>query len=309
MTYYDTLGITETATAKEIKQAYRSLSLKYHPDHNSSPDATEMMSKINEAYEILKDEGKRKLYDEQLHPQPYTGPMKHPFFDRSPHSTYANDLFNMFHSNIFDNLQGNIHVFHSSNGNINIHRTFRHIRKPEPIQIVLGITLEECYNGVRREINYTRWNVIDNEKKDENITTVIDIPKGMYENECVILTNQGHKISEEVKGDIKINIKIENKTPFKRVGDDLYLKKTVSLKDALCGIDFDFNHISGNNLSLKSSLQDETNMVIFPGSKKVLPNLGMIRNGKTGNLTIEFDVEFPKQMSKEKLLKIQSILE
>ena len=55
MTYYDTLGITETATAKEIKQAYRSLSLKYHPDHNSSPDATEMMSKINEAYEILKD--------------------------------------------------------------------------------------------------------------------------------------------------------------------------------------------------------------------------------------------------------------
>jgi DnaJ-class molecular chaperone len=308
MTYYDTLGIAETATAKEIKQAYRSLSLKYHPDHNSSPDATEMMSKINEAYEILKDEGKRKLYDEQLHPQPYTGPMKHPFFDRSPHSTYANDLFNMFHSNIFDNLQGNIHVFHSD-GNVNIHRTFRHIRKPEPIKMVLVITLEECYNGVRKEINYTRWDVKDNEKIDENITTVIDIPKGMYENECVILTNQGHKINEEVKGDVKINIKIENKTPFKRVGDDLYLKKTVSLKDALCGIDFDFNHISGNNLSLKSSLQDETNMVIYPGSKKVLPNLGMIRNGKMGNLTIEFDVEFPKQMSKEKLLKIQSILE
>src|SRR6185295_4440398 len=63
--YYSTLGVAKTATAKEIKQAYRKLARKHHPDVNPKDKSAEAKFKeINEAYEVLGDPDKRKKYDE-----------------------------------------------------------------------------------------------------------------------------------------------------------------------------------------------------------------------------------------------------
>ena len=63
--YYATLGVTKTATEKEIKQAFRKLARKHHPDVNPGDKAAESKFKeINEAYEVLGDPEKRKKYDE-----------------------------------------------------------------------------------------------------------------------------------------------------------------------------------------------------------------------------------------------------
>src|ERR1700682_5591639 len=63
--YYSTLGVAKTATDKELKQAYRKLARKHHPDVNPGDKSAETRFKeINEAYEVLGDAAKRKKYDE-----------------------------------------------------------------------------------------------------------------------------------------------------------------------------------------------------------------------------------------------------
>lgn len=64
--YYEILGVSETATQEQIKNAYRSLVKKYHPDINPDPNAVNMMQNINIAYEVLSNLSSRRKYDEQL---------------------------------------------------------------------------------------------------------------------------------------------------------------------------------------------------------------------------------------------------
>jgi len=65
--YYSILNIDYRATDKEIIRAYRNMALKFHPDINKSPSAHDLFIKIHEAYEILKDPAKRKIYDEKYY--------------------------------------------------------------------------------------------------------------------------------------------------------------------------------------------------------------------------------------------------
>ncbi len=65
--YYSELGVSRSATAAEIKSAYRKLALQWHPDRNKAPEANEKFKAINRAYEVLSDEAKKQLYDQMGH--------------------------------------------------------------------------------------------------------------------------------------------------------------------------------------------------------------------------------------------------
>lgn len=68
--YYEVLGVPRTATADEIRKAYRKLARQYHPDVNKSPEAPTKFTEVQEAYDALSDEQKRKLYDQYGHAEP-----------------------------------------------------------------------------------------------------------------------------------------------------------------------------------------------------------------------------------------------
>ena len=65
--YYEVLGISKTSSSDEIKKQYRKLALKFHPDRNQSSDAGEHFKEISEAYAVLSDPEKRKVYDQYGH--------------------------------------------------------------------------------------------------------------------------------------------------------------------------------------------------------------------------------------------------
>jgi len=87
---------------------------------------------------------------------------------------------------------------------------------------------------------------------------------------------------------------------------DLVMNRTISLKEALCGFKFDIRHLNNKTFAFNNSHPNVT--LIKPGYKKVIPNLGMNKNGQTGNLIVNFDVIFPDQLTTEQIEKLAEIL-
>jgi DnaJ family protein B protein 4 len=101
---------------------------------------------------------------------------------------------------------------------------------------------------------------------------------------------------------VHIQIHVSNDTEFKRNKNDLFYKKTITLKEALCGFKFKLDHLNGNQLGLN------VNIVLFTGAKQVFKNLGMVREGIAGNLVLDFEVKFPETLTPEQKDAISNIL-
>jgi len=306
-THYNVLGISETATETEIKKAFRSLSLIYHPDRNSSEEAISKMQDITGAYEVLKEPASRKEYDMQLK---FGGQVNMDM----PNMDDLNDLFGMMFNGMpgmAQQMQGmggpNIRVFHQ-NGfgpqQFQMRSSFNQVRNPEIIKKQIIITLEQAYTGCIVELNINR--IIENEdnvsREEENI--YVNIPSGVLHNETISISGKGNELNKR-KGDININVSIENNSTFIRQELDIIMKQKISLKEALCGFTFDFTYLNGKKMSLTNT---GNLTIIKPGYQKVIPNMGITRENNTGRFIVHFDIEFPSELSEEVREQLNAIL-
>jgi len=311
-THYEILGVSQDANDSEIKKAYRSLSLKYHPDRNPSEEAKAKILEINNAYEVLGDAQQKEQYDMQLRfgqGNPGFGRM-HSMDDFQD----INQIFNMMFNGGMGGFPGGgfhmggggpeIRVFHSGGGGGGIFHTQTFHSPPAPIETIVEITMEECYHGASKEITLERWKLVNNMKASEHISFHIQIPPGIEENEMILFQKGGNEINDQ-KGDIHIRIKIANTTPFRRSGQDLHYTKKISLKDSLCGFSFEIPHLNGKLLSINNKSNPS---IIRPGTKKTIPQLGMNKNGQMGNMVIDFEVEFPPSLTAEQMESLSGIL-
>lgn len=307
-THYDILGVDENASSKDIKKAYRQLSLKHHPDHNSDNNAHDMMTKINDAYTTLIDDEKRKEYDDERNGRiPHVNNL---FGSQNTHGMppeMANIFNSVFGQQMFNGTQGNNVHFFQTNGN---GRTFQHTfkqHKPSPMEIQITLNIIECYNGKEVTVNFPRWTIINNTKVTEQSKIVINIPPGVSENDTITFEKQGHSINEDLKGDIIVKFNIINNTEFKRIGNDLHIKRVITLKESLCGFNTTFTHLNGKTMSMKNVSQNN-GVIVTQGYKKIASGLGMKTSNGVGNLVIEFDVEFPNTLTDEQIEVIEKIL-
>ena len=309
-TYYDVLGVSESASQEDIKRSYRKLSLKYHPDKNHESKDTGKFQQISEAYETLSDEEKRKQYDFGR---------KSPFASMSgmggmpgmgTHEVNVDELFQNLFGNFMNGesnemnsgIPGGIHGVHINGMPGNMYG--RSQPKPTPKVKTVNISVEQVMSGANVPIEIERWIVQDGTKTFEKETIYVDVPCGIDDNEIIVLKDKGNVMNDTTKGDIKVFIKIENTTLFKRHGLDLIYEKKITLKEALCGFSFELKYVNGKTYTINNN----KGSIVTPSYHKSIPNMGFKRNEHVGNLIITFIVEFPEKLTLKQIDSLSSIL-
>ena len=304
MDYYKVLGVDENASEEQIKKAFRRMSLKHHPDRGGD---AEQFKKINEAYQILGDNEKRREYMLRG---------KNPFVNMNRmngmngmNQMDIDPILKMFFGGMpgmsgmpgMPGMHGmpNVHIFRNGRP-INVNT----IQKPAPIIKTAIITLSQSFSGLTYPLLIERWILINNEKRLEKEKIYINIKQGVDSGEIIIVKEKGNIINNQLKGDIKIHIKVENRSMFKRDGLNLKIKKTISLKESLTGFTFEIKHINGK----KYTINNDSGNIIPVNYRKEIDGLGITRDGKIGKLIIEFLIEFPEKLTSEQIEKIKEIL-
>lgn len=305
--YYNILGVSKTASQEEIKKAYKKQALKWHPDRNKEPGAEEKFKEVAEAYEILSNVEKKKIYDqfgeEGLKTDGPGGPGGY-----GGHSFYTNidprDLFSQMFGD--DDLSG------FNFGGPGMRMRFGNFSHPDlfgfgrETKFTIDCSLEDVYQGRTKRISVP--------------LTMLDGPSGKqvrYNKQFELKIEPGYKTGTKIRfkgqGDENQNGKSDlvfqiNETPhpyFKRDGIDLIYNQKISLKQALCGCIINIPHF-GNRV-----VKVEVNDTIGFNSTKVIQGEGMPNpkdHSKKGNLYIKFTVEMPKTLTQEQKDKLKVIL-
>jgi DnaJ-class molecular chaperone len=219
-----------------------------------------------------------------------------------------NNIFNMMfaHGMPGQGIHGfpGIHIFHGGNSQ-NFHNVFQAMQKPQPITKILKIDIEVAYHGCSLPIEIERWVMQNDVKTMEKETIYLTIHQGIDDNEIIILQDKGNVVNDRLKGDVKIIIQIENNSAFKRNGLDLIYTHNLTLKESLCGFSFELKHFNGQTLTLTNTTNRS---IVPPNSKKIIQNLGMIRDNVKGSIIIEFGVVFPSSITQEQMDALSTIL-
>ncbi|ETN88056.1 DnaJ C-terminal domain-containing protein [Thermus sp. NMX2.A1] len=202
--YYAILGVPRNATQEEIKRAYKRLARQYHPDVNKSPEAEERFKEINEAYAVLSDPEKRKVYDTYgtATPPPPPPPGGYDFsgFDVEDFSDFFQELFG---GGLFGGMGR------------------RRPRKGRDLRAELPLTLEEAFRGGEKVVEVGGRRVS------------VRIPPGVQEGSLIRLAGLGGP--GEPPGDLLLSVRLLPHPVFRLEGQDLYATLDVPAPIAVVG--------------------------------------------------------------------------
>jgi curved DNA-binding protein len=298
--YYATLGVAKTASAKEIKQAYRKLARKFHPDVNPGDTKAETRFKeINEAYEVLGDSEKRKKYDElganwRAYEQAGAGgPGGAPFGGGAWHVDFgsggggarmtAEEMREVFgeadpFSDFFKTFFGGMHEPRA--------RRSPKPRRGRDIEHPIELSLEEAYHGATRRLAI---------KSDGHARSVdVRIPAGVKDGSRVRAAGEGEGGTlGAASGDLYLRVRVVPHQLFERRGDDLYVRLRLPYTTVVLGGEAQVPTLTG---SLRLRIPPTTQAgQVFRMKGQGMPIVG--RSGARGDLYATVDVDLPRELT------------
>lgn len=278
--YYKVLGVSQTATEKDIKNAYRKLARKYHPDLNpNNAEAERLFKQVNEANEVLSDPEKRKKYDQ------YGKDWQHAEeFEKARKSqagqggygqyTYTSGEGRDF-SDFFESMFGSF-----GGGRSRRSRGF----KGQDYNAALELDLREAYRTHKRTLNVGGKSIR------------ITIPAGIEDGQTIKIKGYGGPgANGGPDGDLFLTFQLVNSTAFRREGPQLYLTVPVPLTTAVLGGELTVDTFEGKaRLQVKPLTQNGTRVKLkgkgFPVYRK---------EGEYGDLVVTYEVTLPHKLDTE----------
>ena len=294
--YYEILGVAKGASEDDIKKAYRRLAKKYHPDKNpGNKEADEQFKHISEAYAVLSDTSKRKEYDaygmggfqqryseEDIFKNANFGDL---FRDLG---FGGGDIFSM----IFGRQAGRSGRQRSQSYDFGDYIT-REQQAPRDLDLnyELEIPFMDAIRGAEKRISFATHH------GTEEVN--IKIPQGISTGKKLRLQGKGNRDPRTGRfGDLYITVKVGDHPVFKRVGNDIHMKKGLGLTDALLGTTVEVPTIDGPKV-----------VKIPAGAKKVrLRGLGISdMKGNRGDQYVETEIEIPKKLTDKQKMMIEEL--
>jgi molecular chaperone DnaJ len=320
--YYQTLGVSRTASEKEIKSAYRRLARQYHPDVNKDPKATERFKLINEAYEVLSDSKKRSKYDqlgadwERIErEQEFARQYQSQAGARAGAAGDFSDFFNTF----FAGEGGGFSGFNFDLGGTRGRTVTR--ERGEDIEHPIEVTLEEAARGGQRTIQTEvpetcptcggsgfvgERRKVGNRTVMESVTCPtcggqgvratrrqieVKIPAGVTEGSRIRVKGEGQRAAEA--GDLYLRVHLQPHPHFAAKGRDLYTQLPVLDDQAALGDEVTIQSLTGGQLQLKVPAGSQAGKV-FRLKGKGLPAL---KDGVAGDLYATLEIRLPEPIT------------
>lgn len=288
--YYQTLGVTKSATPAEIKSAFRKLARQFHPDTAKDKKvAEEKFKEINEAYEVLGDPEKRKRYDEFGVNWQQGPPPRGPFgggggaggFRQSAQRPPSDEDFEFGGTGFSDFFEQMFGGRRGSRGGFG-----QMPQRGQDVEADLLVSLEEALNGSTRQISFRRGS----SKKLETYT--VKVPKGIREGQRIRLAGQGGSgASGGGSGDLYLRVKFQRHPDFEIEGGDLHYDLEIPAWDAVLGCEATVPTLGGRaKLKIPAGTQS--------GKKFRLPGMGIpVGDGKRGDLYAAVSITVPNNPS------------
>jgi DnaJ-class molecular chaperone len=312
--YYATLGVPKTASAKDIKAAFRRLARKHHPDVNPGDKAAETRFKeVNEAYEVLGDAEKRKKYDElganwRMYEQaeraggrgggsstrytwsPGAGGFRPMSEDEVEEMFGAEDSpFSDFFKQFFGGA--------AASGS---RRTRRARQQPgRDVEHAIELDLADVLNGSVQRL------AIRHDGSTRNVE--VRIPAGVSDGSRVRVSGEGERgTGEAPSGDLYLRVHLRPHARFERKGRDLYTKVRLPLTTAVLGGEVEVPSLNGKTLRLKVPTTTQNGQV-FRLRGHGLPTVGKVDD--RGDLYATVDVMLPSSLTPELQKQFEAIRE
>ena len=259
---YSTLGVSPESSDQEIKKAFRSLAVKYHPDRGGDESK---FKEINEAYDKIKTAEKRQQFEAS--------------------KRFGGDGFS-FSFNQGDNgdMQDIFNQFFGGDPFGRQRRPYRRKPSNKNLQINLEITLEESYTGLKKTVH------IDQLKKEVEI----NIPPGIDHGQSVRFKGLGmNNVKDAMPGDLLVKIHMKRHPFIARQKLDLHTEISVNCFEAINGTSKDVRTIDGKIIKLKIAPGTQ------PGTVMRMARYGMEYNNRVGDYFVRINVSIPKDLKEE----------
>lgn len=285
--YYQLLGVSEDSDSKDIKTAYRKLARKYHPDMNPDPGAEEKFKEVAEAYEVLKDAGRRAEYDElrQHGNRQGAGFEPPPNWQRSggfsdADATRFEGDFSDFFNSMFRG--GGAEAVQQTRGS-----------RGQDAEIEMAIFLEETATETFKLVEYKIPVYENGQVKDVKKSLKVKIPAGTVDGERVRLKGQGgYGQADGPHGDLYLHIRLVPHPMFDVEGHNLVITVPLAPWEAALGTKVTVPTLTGKiHLTIAPNSQ--------AGTRLRIKGKGMTTKTGTGDMFALLKIVVPSSANDE----------